>query len=160
MDTSRGGVDIRSRRVARPRYLDESCAKAIGPACLFANNSYPYVETPVFVIQATTDKVVLTCHDQVPDERPDWSPVVTDYLQQWHDNMTAGLAPILADDSPDGAFAVACFIHTSFPTDGGGPLIDGQNFVTTFGNWYFGREGPSTLIDDCGIMCNPTCPDN
>lgn len=56
----------------------------------------------------------------------------------------------------DGLFNPACFMHTSFSPSK--PLLQGLNFLQVFGNWYYGRSGPSVLRDSCGIMCNPTCP--
>jgi hypothetical protein len=55
-----------------------------------------------------------------------------------------------------GVFNPACFIHTTFSPEK--PLLQGLNFLQTFGNWYFQRQGPIHLADDCGVMCNPTCP--
>lgn len=58
----------------------------------------------------------------------------------------------------NGAFNPACFIHTSF--DPQKPLIGGKSFLQAFGDWYYQRTPPAQykLADNCGIMCNPTCP--
>lgn len=39
-------------------------------------------------------------------------------------------------------------------------LPQGLNYVQALGNWFFQRTPPAgyKLADDCGIMCNPTCP--
>ena len=53
-------------------FVDESCREAfeqkgLSPsACMLANNSFPYIESESFVIQAQTDQVVLTGHDCWP----------------------------------------------------------------------------------------------
>ena len=97
---------------------------------------------------------MLIYHDGVPQQDPDWSPDVLDFFGEWHANMTQSLAPVTK--SSDGLFQPACFIHTEF--NKGTPIVEGLNFIAAFGNWYFGREGPTQLVDDCGVVCNPSCP--
>lgn len=59
-------------------YVNEYCAAGrsnsppdgVGPwGCLLANYSYPYVKSASFVMEAQTDEVVLTAHDQLPVRR-------------------------------------------------------------------------------------------
>ena len=142
-------------------YADESCvaARASEPwVCMLANGSFPFVTSPTFAVEAQTDQVVLLDHDDVP---PEWlgQPPEQAYLAEWHANMTVALAPLMAaDDAAHGVFNPACFIHTDFSPQA--PLIGGVNYVTALRNYYFKRTPPSAykLADDCGIMCNPTCP--
>lgn len=56
-------------------YVNEYCfagrsdspPDGVGPwGCLLANYSYPYVRSASFVMEAQTDEVVLTAHDQLP----------------------------------------------------------------------------------------------
>ena len=138
-------------------FVDEDCAAAIEPwRCVLANNSFPYVSSHAFVIEAQTDQVVLNAHDWVPQDDPNWTAPVLDYMAQWHDNMTVALAPSMDPASPNGVFNPACFIHTSFSASS--PLLSGLNYLDAFANWYFGGAGAKTkLQDDCGILCNPTC---
>ena len=137
-------------------YVDESCAAAhpSNPSfCMLANNSYPWISTPTFIAESQTDKVVLLYHDQIPEDYVH-QPEELAYLGQWHGNMTAGLKKTVAGGS--GVFNPACFIHTGFSPDS--PILSGQNYLQTFGNWYFKRGGETVLADDCGVLCNPTCP--
>ena len=68
--------------------------------------------------------------------------------------MSVALSPSMADSHPNGVFSSACFIHTE---DWDETLIDGANYVTAFNRWYFSGTKVK-LADDCGILCNPTCP--
>lgn len=137
-------------------FVDADCAKARASnpsVCILANNTKQYVSTPTFIAEAQTDEVVLTAHDWVPSDLQPQADVKP-YMEQWRDNMTIATAPRIARG--DGYFNPACFMHTSFSPSK--PLIQGLNFLQVFGNWYFSRSGPKVVRDDCGIMCNPTCP--
>ena len=82
------------------------------------------------------------------------------YIQQWKENMTVGLSPVLSPSSPTtrGGFNPACFIHTSFTAEK--PLINGVSFLQAAAAWYAGLGGGAgyKLADTCGLFCNPTCP--
>ena len=135
--------------------MDESCVQAKAPAdqwqCMLANYSYDYITTPVFITEAQTDEVVLTAHDWVPGAYVHEAPEQA-YLTQWANNMTSGLARAMG--SHNGVFNAACFIHTSFYNDK--PLIRGVSYHQALLAWMAGK--PAHYIDNCGVMCNPTCP--
>ena len=137
-----------------------AAAHAADPSfCLLANNSFPYVTAETFAIQAQTDEVVLVAHDWLPQAYISLPPERA-YMEEWHHNMTdVALAPMLdPSNARTGAFNAACFIHTSFST--AAPLIGGKSFMDAFTDFYFRRTPPAgyKLADNCGIMCNPTCP--
>lgn len=150
-------------------FVDQSCAEYYtthqqqqqSPAlCIFANTSFPFIDSESFSVQALTDEVVLTGHDHIP---PAWiheAPEL-EFIQQWSDNMTLALQPITTSPASaqprTGVFAAACYTHTSF--DIKGPFIDQSNFYEAFVGFYQNSIPPSQykLIDDCGIFCNPTC---
>jgi hypothetical protein len=143
-------------------FVDADCAAAhaADPSfCLLANNSFPFVSSESFAIQAQTDAVVLTAHDWLPADFIHLPPERA-YLAAWHRNMTqVALAPLLDPaNARAGAFNAACFIHTSFSTQA--PLIGGASFMDAFTNFYFRRTPPAgyKLADNCGELCNPTCP--
>lgn len=143
-------------------FVDADCAAAhaADPSfCLLANNSFPYVTSETFAIQAQTDQVVLLAHDWLPQAYLALPPERA-YMEEWHRNMTdVALAPMLdPTNARTGAFNAACFIHTSFSLSA--PLIGGKSFMAAFSDFYFRRTPPAgyKLADDCGIICNPTCP--
>jgi hypothetical protein len=144
-------------------FVDESCkeaqeAQGLSPgACMLSNNSFPFIESETFVVQAQTDQVVLTGHDCWPEDHMYDSDEQV-FMSQWHDNMTVALSPLMNEANPrNGVFAAACYTHTGFSHSA--PLINGISYVTAFGNFYFNRTAAEQykLSDDCGLMCNPTC---
>lgn len=142
-------------------FADESCvaARTADPwACMLANYSYPYISSEAFVVEAQTDQVVLEDHDWLPGEWRTEAPEHA-YMQAWSLNMTTGLAPLMAPSNKrNGVFNPACYIHTSFGLSS--PLINGTNYQTALGDWYFGRGNAANwkMQDNCGVECNPTCP--
>ena len=160
--TSSGLVDF--REAAWPShynlwgsFVDKSCAAAIEPwRCVLANNSFPYIQSEAFIVEAQTDKVVLLYHDWIPNQDPNWSKDVQRYFESWHYNMTIALAPSMNVNSKNGVFNPACFIHTKFSASG--PFLDGKNYLQAFQEWFFGEgEVKIKLQDSCGILCNPSC---
>lgn len=144
-------------------FVDETCkqayeAKGQSPgACLLSNNSFPYIESDSFVVQAQTDQVVLTGHDCWPEDYM-YESEEQAFMGQWHDNMTVALSPLMKSTNPkNGVFAAACYTHTGFTHSA--PLIDGISYNEAFTNFYFKQTAPKKykLSDDCGLMCNPTC---
>ena len=143
-------------------FVDEDCRRALGDgayACSLANYSFPFVTSDAFIVEAQTDQVVIEYHDWVPaSQDPNWSPEVRTYLSSWQANMTQSLGPAMdAKNKKNGVFNPACFIHTGFRADG--PLIGNVSYYSAFDAWFYG-ERPKLwkLQDECGILCNPTCP--
>mmetsp|Transcript_13111 Transcript_13111/g.36227 ORF Transcript_13111/g.36227 Transcript_13111/m.36227 type:complete len:525 (+) Transcript_13111:2-1576(+) len=145
-------------------FADESCLATLNTQpwrCMLANESHPFVTTPVFITQAQTDQVVLVSHDWFPPA--DWTPPALDYLREWHGNMSAALGSVTQRCDWDGAacldvgfFSPACFTHVNFTQ--AYPLVGGLSFVEVFGNWLHpARKGPTRVQDECGELCNPTC---
>lgn len=153
-------------------FVDESCKAAYEKqgkspaACLLSNNSLPYIESDVFVAQAMTDSVVLTGHDCWPSAYMNEAPE-QQFMREWSHNMTIALQPFLIPEEHKtlrrqpkrGSFAAACYTHTGFTHSY--PLLNGQNFYQVFNKFYFENATVSSqeykLMDDCGVMCNPTC---
>ena len=168
-------------------YVTESCKAYMlendlpVSGCMIANISLPFVESDVYAIQAQTDQVVLEDHDCFPGDHRYESDELA-FLNIFHGNMTVALSPLFSNGSTletptsaplaaptlaptagrrTGAFSAACYLHTGF--NHAQPLIRGINFYQAFANFYFNVNGtvdPSLYLlqDDCGVMCNPTCP--
>ena len=77
------------------------------------------------------------------------------YLREWQRNMSVALAPSMSAASPNGVFSPACFLHTGFGASR--PRIAGYSYLEAFSAWYFEGQ-PAKLQDDCGLLCNPSCP--
>ena len=139
-------------------FVDVTCSKHLPePAyCILANYTLPFVESEAFIVESQTDKVVLLYHDWIPtNQDPNWSASVKEYFTEWQHNMSIALQSSSSDYSKNGVFSPACFIHTGFSIQS--PLINGLNFVEAFSKWFFDGESIK-LQDDCGILCNPSCP--
>jgi ribosome maturation protein SDO1 len=143
-------------------FVDEDCRHALGDgayACSLANYSFPFITSETFIVESQTDKVVLEYHDWVPSSQdPNWSQDVREYLSSWQANMTQALVPAMdAKNKNNGVFNPACFIHTSFNANG--PLIGNVSYYSAFDAWFYGENAELwKLQDECGILCNPTCP--
>lgn len=144
-------------------FVDQSCKvayehKGESPgACMLSNNSFPYIQSESFVVQAQTDQVVLTGHDCWPENHMYDSEEQT-FMTEWHNNMTVALDPLMRTDNPrNGVFAAACYTHTGFSNTA--PLIKGLSYNQAFLNFYQNSTSSDQfkLSDDCGLMCNPTC---
>lgn len=128
--------------------------------CMLSNNSMPFIQSDSFIIQALTDQTVLTGHDCWPQDHMYEAPEQA-FMMDWYKNMTVALQPVFSqsgDLNPRrGAFAAACYTHGGFTSKH--PLIQGLNYYQAMGNFYFQRTAESgyRLVDDCGLMCNPTC---
>ncbi|KAJ9460099.1 Pectin acetylesterase 3 [Diplonema papillatum] len=142
-------------------FVNPVCELTLGPVnkaseCLLANNSFPFVSSESFAVEAQTDMVVLTAHDWMPGPPDLCNAPQQQYLSEWSGWMQAALQPLLEPaNERHGVFNPACFIHTAFNSSA--PLIDGVSYITALGNWFFKRPGPYKLKDTCGILCNPSC---
>ena len=147
--------------------MDTECEKALGDdsaACMVANTSYAYMPRPMMVAEALTDQVVLLYHDSLP-KMSAWQQPQLQYMAQWQRNMTAGLTRLAQAAPLTGIFAPACFIHTGFHAWSPQITRGGQvhSYYTVAAAWWAavtGAQGarPQVILDDCGVLCNPTCP--
>jgi ribosome maturation protein SDO1 len=152
-------------------YVDETCkieyeSYNLDPAaCMLSNNSFPFIESDSYVIQAQTDQVVLTGHDCFPQDYM-FEDEEQSFMYEFSSNMSNALAPLtknnkIINNKPQtGIFSVACYIHGSFTHTY--PLLNGYSYNEAFTNFYFNYsiidQTNFILQDNCGIMCNPTCP--
>lgn len=138
--------------------VDTTCKEALSESpwrCLLSNNSFPFISTATFITQAQTDEVVLIAHDWLPQSQMTQLPELQ-YMQSWHFNMTdVALAPAILS-TKHGVFNAACFIHTGFSFDA--PIINGLGYLQAFARWFYQQGPPYAFVDNCGLMCNPTCP--
>ena len=94
-------------------YVNEDCARNLKEPshCVLSNYSFPYVKTPAFIVEAQSDRVVLTDHDWVPSQEEEWSEETRVYLETWRHNMTHSIFDFALKLRPeDGAFFPSCFM--------------------------------------------------
>ena len=149
--------------------VDRDCKEAMEAmgespgGCMILNVSYPYIQSDSFIVQSQTDQVVLTGHDNWPQDYMFEAPEQA-FMKEWHANMTLALAPLMAPErervkteqpSPrSGVFAAACYTHGGFTHSY--PLINGINFYEAFDRFYSNALPSSSykLADDCGNLKN------
>ena len=142
-------------------YLPHACVRhqmAEPWKCIVADYSFQYVETPVFVAEALTDKAVMPLHCGLPGSPgtggSDFTPDERDFVQIWSNIMSASLRKNVIPSSKDGLFAIACWTHTSFEE---GRSIEGKTHLQAIYEWLGGLS--TKLLDPCGtVLCNPSCP--
>ena len=147
--------------------------------CIVADYSFSYLETPVFVAEAFTDKVVLPLHTGMPGVPPNLTHDEEAFTFNWSQRMAHSLQKnvVMAqaqgkereggeghqgirpsgmgkNNNPHGLFAAACWTHTAFEE---GKLVHGTTHLDALANWVNGQE--VKFMDSCGtFLCNPTCP--
>lgn len=130
--------------------------------CALANFSFPSLSTSVFVAEALVDRVQLQLHSGIDSCFDNGDEM--NFCLAFGREMTTALQQVRARalDRPDkvGLWAPACFVHTQFFHTA--PLIEGQNVVQAFGDWFHRRSLPIALVEECcsgdTVLLNPTCP--
>ena len=183
-----GGAVVPEEDVRTPAFAGHSklfnmalapkCASAMGSdawRCAVPHIVYPYLRTPMFVIQSLTDVVIMGGFEGVPPHpsallRPDvWA-----FINAYGTNATAMLTSTLLHGSKpaDGLFAPACLIHTGFTLDG--PLLGGDTAVEALWQWVASLNASATAAGStahrrmdtckhgfyppCGNKCPPLAP--
>ena len=140
-------------------YVDQKCKDNLKEPshCVLSNYSFPYIETPAFIVEAQSDRVVLTDHDWVPSNEDLWTDDTREYLNTWRQNMTNAIFNFALTLRPDdGIFFPSCFIHTDFNSTS--PLINNTSYIEAVAKWIHGNgKQKHVWKDDCGLLCNPTC---
>jgi len=169
-------------------FVNKNCARALGPdsryLCGIPYLLYPHLQTPLFVIEAITDSVVM-CGFEGLDCTPKGliSKAVWGYINQYGHNATKNFAQI--NPKRDGLFAPSCLLHTGFLVDK--PLLANMSAGQALFAWaqqYMprqagqvepseqdkggtgrvpGLEGPFIFMDSCSTHefmppCNHHCP--
>ena len=146
----------------RYAYFPQRCLdahKTEPGACLLPQLSYPYIASPLFIIVAQSDRVVLEYHNNVPKLSKaslPLAPSLSTWMTAYAANQTHDLQLAMSTSSPNGVFNPACFVHTEFQTN---IKINGESYLTAFLKWFHGAG--VKLADTCNgskpVLCNPTC---
>jgi O-palmitoleoyl-L-serine hydrolase len=146
-------------------FVPTACAAALGPSeswrCMLGNTSIATLQSPAYIFESQTDPVTLNLHDGVPPTVPPFSAPLAAYVRSWSANMTHALR-FWIPESKHAAFNAACWVHTSYNWNA--PRINGTLPFDALAAWianpppHAGGAVPQLLMDDCGIVCNPSCP--
>ena len=165
--------------------LPPACVASLGPTssykCILPRISYPFIDRPVFIIEAITDSCVL-CEFEGMGKSVDtcglpprlhalWPPSAKAFAAAYGANATANFRPVLAS-ARDGLFAASCFLHCGFEL--ARPMINGTGVVNALSQWVSAHMAPTPgafddpyrykWMDTCSRSgrfwppCNPTCP--
>jgi O-palmitoleoyl-L-serine hydrolase len=137
--------------------VNEKCAEHYSDSpwrCLVADYSFPFIETPIFITEALTDRVVIPLHNGIPSKFPPFTGDEVPFVKGWGKTMRSALQQVLRSPTA-GVFAPACWTHTTFDT---GILLNGTDRLTYLANWMYNGQA-AKAIDPCGdYLCNKHCP--
>lgn len=149
-----------------------ACQKANAPTspdgwkCFMAQYVVPYIKSPLFIAEGMYDSWQLGNVLQLPCGHP--TPEKTcnaDELAGFLDygkTMNATITSVVQGQGR-GAFVSACIVHCQTIFNEGEDRwaawnISGVRPRDAFGNFYFGRTGPTVVIDSAPYPSNPSCP--
>eukprot|EP00753_Platysulcus_tardus_P000836 PLAT10740.1.p1 GENE.PLAT10740.1~~PLAT10740.1.p1 ORF type:complete len:394 (+),score=163.45 PLAT10740.1:34-1215(+) len=136
-------------------FLNPSCVAAHRPSlafrCAIAQYAYPYIRTPLFIVESQYDAYQLFVLQGVPFG---YNNATCAYDAYFSDAMRTSLLHQLR--KTDGLFLPSCFLHDQGPFD---THIDGLNYNASLVQWYDGQRVGEPLVDYCqhSFACNPTC---
>ena len=140
---------------------NNACSESLGPGnawrCGSPATLYPYISTPLLIIESQIDSVIMFGFSDVPEEN---ISEVTTYAKAFRRNSTI-YADHVVQSSKDSIFSVCCFMHTNFAR--GSPTIEGVDYYDLLGRSaraiVNGSPLPSSLVDRCaGLQCGENCP--
>jgi len=126
--------------------------------CFFAPYSYPFIKTPIFVLNSVYDTAQLAGILQLGCLPPNCSQEMMEFFDNFRVEFLSQATPAIISTS-NGFFGDSCLVHCQTLTDDTWSVykVSGQLMSETFANWYFGRNGKTRVLD-CVYPCNPTCP--
>eukprot|EP00039_Didymoeca_costata_P014968 m.247611 g.247611 ORF g.247611 m.247611 type:complete len:388 (-) comp16128_c0_seq10:43-1206(-) len=153
-------------------HVNQACFRALIPSneeykCLVPHLAYHYMTTPMFILEAITDAVVMCGFEGLACDEHNLltNKQVWNFINDYADNATQNFLQVNA--TRDGLYAPSCLMHTGFELDK--PLINGVGAVDALYKWatpYMHGETPTTksiYVDSCKIgkyfpPCNGHCP--
>jgi len=141
--------------------------------CIFAENTFPYIQTPIFPLNSMYDTWQLACivtstiNPEACSAFPEWTACMSnpeacnstqvEYLNQFHNTfLTRFVTNPTFGSANNGAFLDSCLGHCEADpydisginvNDWSSMTIAGVDATTAVGNWYFGRTQNNKYID-------------
>ena len=152
-------------------YAHKSCvdsySRKLGPNytwfCESVSNLYPFIETPLLVIENMYDTNQIFAQMAAPKNPV--GPAATkkqhEYIARYGMLMRNSTRQIVDNTAKpdDGIFLASCLAHGMSAA----VQINGVSFLELLGDWFFGygRLPTHRLVDSCssadGMPCNPKC---
>lgn len=105
---------------------------------------YPYIKSPIFVTEAAADEYQVHHECEMPNGlNASEKAYIIHFGNYLRDNLKQQIVKG-KKSKQDGIFTPACFQHCL----GWNDKVEGHTWRETLGNWFFGRSGPTQLIDD------------
>ncbi|XP_038052705.1 pectin acetylesterase 11-like [Patiria miniata] len=146
--------------------LDEDCLLAKGKnkwECFFAQYAYPYVTTPMFVINSAYDRLALKNILGVRCRPTECSKEELRVIGE-HRRTFLQRTDQINRYNKDGMFLTSCYDHKQASSDYFWMTykVAGRTTREAFADWYYERTTTAETRDvDCGsLTCNPTCRGN
>ncbi|XP_065829478.1 uncharacterized protein [Oscarella lobularis] len=143
-------------------FTQQACTKAnpgkaymCGPANI--PFLYPYIKTPLYVIENQYDSWQLFTEQGCPSEK---TSDVVHYVEYYGKLMRDSLDEVLNSTKNDGLFAPSCIAHVeNFLVPYEGITINNITYGESLGDWYYKREGTTytQLMKNCTLPCNAKC---
>ena len=171
VDAPNVNKDMHARRQFQYIFHMQNCSEGVnrdciesneidGWQCFMAQYTYPYIQTPIFVLNSLYDTWQLGNILQLGCNPPDCNNTRMLEFFAWRTTFLNALKPVI-QWGQNGVFADACLQHCQSVNDIPWSIIKvwGQNAHDTFSDWYINKRGTRTGID--GVYPNnPTCGDN
>jgi len=147
--------------------LNADCVKSFptnqSDVCASVNNLYPFIKTPLFVLENQYDTEQIFSDCGLPKVEVN-IPKGREFIAYFGRSMRNSTERTLSLKPTDGLFLPSCFDHGAGLQIGEKTIIRGINTTSILGDWYFqrGKFSSYQIIDDCsmkdpGLPCNPTC---
>nr|XP_002736437.1 PREDICTED: uncharacterized protein LOC100372731 [Saccoglossus kowalevskii] len=128
--------------------------------CFFPQYTYPYITTPIFVLNSAYDYWSLWFIMNVRCYISDCDAKGIFYYKHFHDQAFE-ITQLIYKSSKDGIYVTSCYAHSQavFDHEWTGYVVNGTTPAAAFGDWYFGRKTvQQSKYWDCATpACNPTC---
>jgi len=132
--------------------------------CGSIHNLYPFIKSPLFVMENQYDKNQLTSQLGLPANMVNTSKG-REFVAYFGRAMRNSTERQLSLKPKDGLFLPSCISHTGDLGVKSKTSIRGINQSALLGDWFFqlGKFDSHQIVDDClmkdpGLPCNPTCP--
>ena len=152
-----GAMEIRAKY--RYVYHMQNCSGGVNDACISAKTetdqwqcfmaqyTYPYIKTPIFVLNSEYDTWQLSNILQLGCLPPKCTPEKMTDFTKWRATFLQALGPAIGAHS-NGIFTDSCLVHCqSLDAPWNTFKVNGQTAHDTFANWYFETGGQSQEVD-------------
>lgn len=130
--------------------------------CFSVHNLYPFIQTPLFVLENKYDSDQITYEMAMPNEVNDDTSQYVDYFGDCMKRSI--LDQVRYGNNSNGLFFASCYDHVTgldVGNNDASTIVNGYNSSQLVGSWFWElAKYPTVVYDDCiddALPCNPTC---